>query len=711
MTISRNYACKRLSALGLKQGHVHAIIDAVELWSKQSGVEWTVDRLKNLKTHLLHRLAGDGEETLSWVASRGGVPKGPFRRLYIDIDTPRKRARALNALMVYTSYVSTEVTPKQWRKFSGSVEQSVTTSEAESLETLGFRVWFDTPGTKEALGIRPLHISPESWTAWPDIPWESRGTRVPLFGKDKVRTVAISAVDQWYRASESNPWVRWYFGAHPRLAQSIELSRAPVLSDWVQGEPREGCVGKVSFIQEPGFKLRAVANPDPLVQLSLEPLKRGLLDLLKVNVRDCTHDQDSGVQEVQRWLADGEVVHSIDLSDATNNFPLSLQRLVLDAVCPVGAGASPLYYGLNRGFIAAATGPWIVHDPIAKHQRVIRWTKGQPLGLGPSFPLFAMAHHALVQYAMSMLSHDNMVRSDYRILGDDIAIKGDALASRYRELLGIFGCPVSEAKCLVSNQVAEFAGKVILRDEILTTFKWRQVSDRNFLDVCRALGLPALGLLRPQQRVVARALASIPEWYGGLGFNPRGESLETRTLRAVELGLLEDSANRVVKTEAASLRVRNLINSGARVPRPAWPWETVNPFTGEDRILAAAPATRAPARDVIGTLADAGQRLDRPDPGTIQSDIAHELGIRDVKLDSGTPLPGYVPTGRQGGDPRGPSTLETYQRLLSSSSLQVNAAAIFDAFKTARTSAVEQGALPSQEEPDPGNSWSSDPEP
>jgi len=665
MTLSRSYACKRLSALGLKQGQVHAIIDAVDTWSKNSGPEWTVARLKALKVHFIHRLANDGVETLSWVAVRGGIPKGPFRRLFLDLDTHRKRVRALNALMVYTGYVSTEVTPTQWRKFSDSVEQNVTTNEQYLREEALFQAWLNKPETRSAFGLSVWHPAPEDWTPWPDVPWESRNTRVPFLDGRKVRTVPIADIDRWYRASEGNPWVKWYFGTHPRLAQYIELDKKPVLADWIHGEPEDGFVGKVSFIQEPGFKLRAVANPDPLVQLSLEPLKRGLLDLLRVNGRDCTHDQESGVRAVQSWLAEGSVVHSIDLSDATNNFPLDLQRKVLDIICPIGAGAPPLTYGLNHGFVAAAKGPWQVFDPITKTHRVMRWTKGQPLGLGPSFPLFAMTHHALVQYAMAGLSHDDQLRSDYRILGDDIAIKGDALASRYRELLGIFGCPVSEAKCLVSNQVAEFAGKVILRDEILHTFKWRQVSDRNFLDICRSLGLPALGLLRPQQRAVARVLASIPEWYGGLGFNPRGESLETRTQRALELGLLEDSANRRTYTEAASLRARNLIRSGVRVPRPAWPWELVDPVTGEEKILAAAPERTNAEKRRFDSYTDAVRRSGRPDPRTIQLDIAREVGISQVKLEDHEAHDGYVPTAPTGGDPRGPSLLERYLKLLS----------------------------------------------
>lgn len=666
MTLSHNYACKRLSALGVRQQHVHAIIDAVSRWTKASGPEWTVSRLKTLKTHFLHRLAGDGKSTLDWVASRAGIPKGPFRRLFLDINSSRKRVRALNALMVYTGYVSTEVTPKQWRKFSGSVEQLVTISEEERRETSLFQSWLANQENRRGLNLKALTIRPNDWTKWADVPWESRGTRVPLFTNNKVRSVSISEINQWYPASKANPWVRYFFALHRDLAQNIEWMDPLRFADWANGEPSGGFVGKVSFIQEPGFKLRAVANPDPLVQLALEPLKQGLLGLLKGNVRDCTHNQDSGVEAVKGWLSEGKVVHSIDLSDATNNFPLTLQQMILDVVCPITPDVpyDIRQVGLNRGFIAAAKGPWFVHDPLTKSSAVMRWSRGQPLGLGPSFPLFAVTHHALVQYAMSGLSHDDRSRSDYRILGDDIVITGAALATRYRELLGAFQCPVSEEKCLVSDKVAEFAGKVILRDEILNTFKWRQVSDRNFLDVCKQLGPSGLSLLRPQQRQVANVLLSIPEWYGGLGFNPKGLTLETRTALAVELGLLEDSANRRIYTEAASLRIRNLINSGECAPRPALPHELVHPITGED--LQVLKVSEKPRRTSLVTLlADRAKRLDRPGQVNLQVPISTDLGMTRVKLEEQEARnSGFLPTGRTGGDPRGPTQLDKYRYLI-----------------------------------------------
>jgi hypothetical protein len=65
----------------------------------------------------------------------------------------------------------------------------------------------------------------------------------------------------------------------------------------------------------------------------------------------------------------------------------------------------------------------------------------------------------------------------------------------------------------------------------MPTVKWRELSDRNFLEYARFFGPQFIGALRPRQRRVAEVLAPIPEWKGGLGWNPKGLSVEERMSR------------------------------------------------------------------------------------------------------------------------------------------------------------------------------------
>jgi hypothetical protein len=120
MALSRAYhATERLVALGVARSSAVAIIRQVNTWLDSSGPEWTVRRLKDLKTAYTHHLNGDGWKP-DWIAWRSGAPVGPFRFLWHH--TTRKRAiRALNALMMYTSFVAPKATPTQIKKFMDSV--------------------------------------------------------------------------------------------------------------------------------------------------------------------------------------------------------------------------------------------------------------------------------------------------------------------------------------------------------------------------------------------------------------------------------------------------------------------------------------------------------------------------------------------------------------------------------------------------------------
>lgn len=296
-------------------------------------------------------------------------------------------------------------------------------------------------------------------------------------------------------------------------------------------------VGKVGLIQEPGYKLRAVFNPHHLHQLALEPLKRALLYVLGTKLRgyDFTHNQEAAFPKIQGWLKSGRTVHSVDLSDATNNFPLEVTMHAL-------SGQSRLRPYLDLFHHISRSG-WLVKDPFLSGSfgtqdvkkskdptiglRRMRMSRGQPMGLGPSFMAFALSHHWLVQRIRENIGSKD---SDYCILGDDIVIAGDDLYESYMQELGNLHCPVSKQKCLNSTIMAEFAGKVILAEDVVGQWKWREPSDRSFLTVMKNLGYQSLSssLFSQRQLKVGKLLAEVPESIGGLGFNPKGLSYRDR---------------------------------------------------------------------------------------------------------------------------------------------------------------------------------------
>jgi hypothetical protein len=108
----------------------------------------------------------------------------------------------------------------------------------------------------------------------------------------------------------------------------------------------------------------------------------------------------------------------------------------------------------------------------------------------------------------------------FRVLGDDVVINNDEVARRYRAVLNNLGCKVSEGKSFSSRNLAEFAGYTITKTSYGKGYKWRDVSDRSFLDFVKNLGPKSVGYLNPAQRTVAKFLLKGHRTIGGLGMNP-----------------------------------------------------------------------------------------------------------------------------------------------------------------------------------------------
>jgi hypothetical protein len=153
----------------------------------------------------------------------------------------------------------------------------------------------------------------------------------------------------------------------------------------------------------------------------------------------------------------------------------------------------------------------------------VNWTKGQPLGLYPSFAMFALTHGILVRNIEKKLG----VTNTFRILGDDIVINDPDVARHYREDMEYLGCKFSEAKCLVSNTIGEFAGMVISKHGIIPATKYRPYNATDTLGPLVSLGLKGSKFIPPSLRRKVLALASAPEPVG-LGLNPKGDSLDKR---------------------------------------------------------------------------------------------------------------------------------------------------------------------------------------
>lgn len=579
----KSQLCKRLSALGIRQPLVHSIIDDVEKWVNNSGEEWTISRLKGLKVGFFQHLAGNPGKFPDWVSKKSdGLPKGAIGtvlRMAIDptLGNPKRVQRAISALMVYSDFVANDITSNQWLKFQSSVEKDATGSDFPGL-MLDIILQGDDNRPPFSSKIEKLDLH------YNFMDWGASSTREPLMsglidGSGKTENEDMTQLWEGLRHPLAHKFLKPSFedfdpfgkpgvkgetkldivtmayltGHRPDLMTVSEHSHLPV--------------GKIGFIQEAGYKLRAVANPHRIFQYLLNPLKEDILNKLKSFTPDCTHNQNEGAKWAQRQLSEGTSVSSVDLSDATNNFPLSLQISMLNAMYPKDKEIVSLFEDVSRS-------SWIVKDPETKKVREIVWSVGQPLGLGPSFPSFAAAHHMLMWAAISDIKNDDPWRGmyqfmrsfsngeafynpdyvhEYRIVGDDIVMKTKYEES-YKTILTNLGMPVSSDKTITSSQLAEFASQVITPEQVYVQNKWKTFSDNSFLQFAKNIGPTSVGLMRPRQIKATKLLAQLPEWEGGLGWNPHGIPAHIRsTLYSKFINRNIDESQPYLQKEALAL--------------------------------------------------------------------------------------------------------------------------------------------------------------
>jgi hypothetical protein len=529
-------------ALPIPSELLRPFLALVGKWTTCSGPEWTVGRLKGVYTDFVRWMAGQ-EMVTSWIARnpKDDTPSGVIGGLYRYATKGKRQTFSVITLFrVYTQEVASEPLPAQMDKFLTGVnaeDQAIPPGIEEGVVAMVASL-----GRRLSLGpARPF------WTYMP-----SDSKRVPCLD-GRTRSESGFWMNQWHDLHLSyygqTAMRKWRTVFHDVLG-----SFDPSYDSIGPHGPRIDSVGAIGLIQEPGLKLRAVANPNRVYQVALEPLGDALFSLLKGLPWDCTHEQSKAIPHIQQHLSAGKVVHCVDLTSATDFFPLRLQLSVLRALVIPG---NRDYVGLFE-FLSRA--PWRLG------KSVIRWSKGQPLGLYPSFASFALTHGLLLLF-LNGGRHDDA----FFVLGDDVVILDDQLHAEYMRALGELGCPTAKAKSLDSPLMAEFAGKLITQKAVFPQPKWRDMSDDNFLDVIRLLGKQALRLCRARQRRVAKLLWELPEFLGGLGFNPHGIPLETRCCSAYQLLGVDDSGVYLMSLDEQLSRFFNPETAtNGILPRPQW---------------------------------------------------------------------------------------------------------------------------------------------
>jgi len=90
---------------------------------------------------------------------------------------------------------------------------------------------------------------------------------------------------------------------------------------------------------------------------------------------------------------------------------------------------------------------------LPKHNDLIHYAVGQPMGAYSSWAMLALTHHMIVQ------SSSDSIITNYAVLGDDVVVPEKA--TRYLPIMEGLGVSISLAKSIISQEFIEYAKRVL----------------------------------------------------------------------------------------------------------------------------------------------------------------------------------------------------------------------------------------------------------
>jgi len=208
-----------------------------------------------------------------------------------------------------------------------------------------------------------------------------------------------------------------------------------------------GRLARLSLVRDKESKVRIVAILDYWSQSCLKPLHDAAMRFLGSLGPDCTFNQGSFLAKLPRTGP----YHSLDLTAATDRFPVWLQEAVLAVLVAADYAAAWRRLIIDRDYHVS----WVRHE-----QQRVRYAQGQPMGAYSSWAIFSICHHVIVRVAARRAGKP-VTFNRYVLLGDDIVICDDLVAMHYRAIMSELGVEISVTKSHVSNDTYEFAKRWI----------------------------------------------------------------------------------------------------------------------------------------------------------------------------------------------------------------------------------------------------------
>jgi len=195
---------------------------------------------------------------------------------------------------------------------------------------------------------------------------------------------------------------------------------------------------RIQLLAAGGCKTRVIAICDFFSQDALRPLHKWAYRFLSKFDTDGTSSHNRVSQIVRDNTAKGNDSFCFDLTAATDRFPIFLQTEFLEAT--VGSQTAYAWQSVisKRKFAIPGT------------NNSLEYKCGQPMGALSSWAVFALTHHAIVEFCAHLEGYKSFRK--YVIIGDDVAIFDSKVASRYEQILEVLEVPISRTKSVSSTR-------------------------------------------------------------------------------------------------------------------------------------------------------------------------------------------------------------------------------------------------------------------
>jgi hypothetical protein len=212
----------------------------------------------------------------------------------------------------------------------------------------------------------------------------------------------------------------------------------------------------IQFPEKAG-KTRTIAILDYYSQRCLKPVHTGIMNILKTLVSDGTYSHSNVGKYAQQKTKEKSYIYCCDLTAATDRFPKEIQQQLLHALIKDKDLATSVWTLLSeRTFKVAWSDEYVTYNC------------GQPMGAYSSWPLFALAHHLVVEYCAykTRRFYDvkrTKVHLTYKLIGDDVIITDKRTARYYANVMESLGLTINKGKTVESFPSSEFSGAEVAK--------------------------------------------------------------------------------------------------------------------------------------------------------------------------------------------------------------------------------------------------------